>query len=304
MKRNISIISLIVISMLSIHAMELELTELSKKSLSINEYESLADNMFSDIEDQQQEQSKSVMIMSAPEYLEKVHSLKLDEWGKSFRALSEGAKRKVMRIMSTQLLYLHALAFCLPPEVVKDHIICALLDGENDAVKNFYDLPFGPAFELYHDIKSSLPDKSLPVGLLYAKSPQVRELILGLQKNPWYYFQPIISLEDNEEIGLLSDDMKNMYLAGKKISVISDETRDFFTPKTLCLATLFGCGMGLVSWGIAEGMVSCCFGGGVCTPISLKVGGGMVPSVGLITGASFLGVGYCDLRYRSQQVTI
>jgi len=187
---------------MSLHAMELvELTNVSKKLPSINEHELLTESIFSDIEDQQQEQSKSVIIISAPEYLEAVHSsLKLDESYNAFRALSDGAKQTVLRTMSVQLLYLHAIAFCLPPEVVKDHIICTLLDDEEEAVKNFYNLPFAQAFNVYHIIKLNLADKSLPVGPLYAQSPQVHELVMKLQKNPWYYSQPIISFEDNEEI--------------------------------------------------------------------------------------------------------
>lgn len=306
MKRSISIISLFVMTMISLHAMELvELTELSKKSSS-NGYGSLADNIFGDINDQQQEQSKSVIIISAPAYLEAVHaSLKLDEWYNAFRALSEGAKRTVLRTMSTQLLYLHAIAFCLPPEIVQDHIICALLDGEEDAVKNFYALPFGPAFDVYHDIKSNLADDSLPVGPLYAKSPQVRELILKLQKNPWYYSQPVISLEDNEEMGLLSDDMKNMYLAGKTISVVSNETLNSLRPKQLCLFSSFVCAIGLVSMGVTGGIMSCFMSDKtLIVPTLLKVGAIVLPSTGLIGCGSVLCVGHSDLRNRSQQVTI
>jgi len=246
-KRSISIISLIVISAMSLSAMEFESTELSKKSSSINGYGSLADNMFSDIENQQQEQSKSVIIISAPEYLEKVHSsLKLDEWCKSFCTLSDGAKRRVVRTMSTQLLYLHAIALCLPPEIVKDHIILALLDDENDAVKNFYDLPFVQAFDLYYDIKSSLADDTIPVGPLYAKSPQVRELILKLQKNPWYYSQPIMSFEDNEA---LPDDIKKMYLRGKEILVLPDDEHNGCAQKKLCAGAFASVVVGTVLFG-------------------------------------------------------
>jgi hypothetical protein len=311
-KKNISIISFVAISMLSLHAMELEVASLSKKSPSINGYGSLSANVFDDIEDQQQEQSKSVMIMSAPEYLEKVHSsLKLDEWCNAFRTLSEGAKRIVVRTMSTQLLYLHAIVFCLPPEVVKDHIISALLDGEEEAVKIFYGLPFGPAFDVYHDIKSRLADDSLPIGPLYAKSPEVRALILKVQKNPWYYSQPVVNFEDNAEIGLLPDDIKSMYLRGKEILVLPDDEHNECTSKKLCIIALIAGGLGTGLFGGASALgasiSACgCLPFNPCDPITLGVN--LAFSYGGVTCCVFCGnfgrAGYESLCVHSQKVTI
>src|SRR5262249_16946321 len=136
------------------------------------------------------------------------------------------------------------------PEIVKEHIIRHMLDDEEEAVKQFYALPFTQAFSLYHGIKVKLKDGTKPVGPLFAKSEKVREFILDLQKNPWYYYQPIVNFEDKEEIDSLPEDVRNIYLQGKEIFVLPDAQHNNCVPRTLMKNSLIGVIAGLVPAGL------------------------------------------------------
>ncbi len=308
-KKSSGIISFLVVSMMSLHAMELiDLTEVSL----IDDYGSLTKDTCDIIQQQTQTFLNPVFINPAGAYLDAIQSsLKLDQLSRSFCALSEKSKREVMRTMSLQLMYLHAITLCFPPEIVKDHIILSLLDGNTNATEQFYTMPFVQAFDLYHEIKTGLSDDRQPVGDLYAESKQVRDLVLKLQKTPWYYSQPIIDFEDNEEIGLLSGDIKNRYLGGKKILVLPDNAHNKCTPKKLCAyGWMFG-GIGLGMFGCLEAIfaiVGAVAGSGAafaCHPMSLLASGSFSVTSTLIPFCySNVRDGCNSLHRHSQEITI
>jgi len=315
MKKSIGIVSFtMLICTSSLYAMELvELENVSKKSLSINGYESLTENAFDMIQEQKKVFSNPVVINLAYAYLDAVHaSLKLDQISRAFCALPAISKREVMSIMSIQLLHLHALVLCFPPEIV-NHIIFCMLNGEKEALEYFYALPFTDAFDLYHEIKTKLADDTKPVGPLYAKSQQVRDLILKVQKKPWYYSRPIVDFENKGEIDLLSGDIKNMYLHDKQILVLPDDEHNRCTQKNLCTQALISGGLGLGSFGALSavfGMLGACGACGTpagiaCSPFVLVTNS--VASFG--SGGFFFcmlygGEGCRSLYHHSQEVTI
>jgi len=307
-KKNISIVSFIAMSMMSLHAMELiDLTQLPL----IDDYGSLTEDTFDIIQQQKQTFSNPVFINPAGAYLDAVQSsLKLDQLHKSFCSLSERSKREVMRTMSLQLLHLHAVALCLPPEIVKDHIILSLLDGNTDAAEQFYNVPFVQAFDLYHEIKEGLSDDTQSIGDLYAQSKQIRDLVLKLHKKPWYYSQPIINFEDNEEIGLLPDDIKSRYLGGKKILVLKEGKRNSVTPKEVCIGALISSGIGMVLFGGSSAVfaiVGACSTTGAklaCSSMVLGVTAGASGGVSSLFFVFMLCAGCESLRRHAQEITI
>lgn len=313
MNKNISIAVFIVLTrVLSLSAMEIELTNLSKKSPSLNSYGSLTENTFDMIQNQKQMLSKLMVSNPVHAYFDELHSsLKLDQLRESFSALPEEGKCKAMKAMSTQLLYLHALALCLPPEIVRNHIVYCMLDEEKEAVEQFYDLPVLYAFDLYHEIKMGLADDTMPVGPLYAKSSQVRGLILELQKDPWYYFHSIVSPEKKEEIDAVSEDIKNMYLHDKTILVLPDDEHNECTPKKLCIVALTASSIGLGTFGIFSAFYAslgaCCWCGAKWAfsypilPMNLSMS---FAGAGIYSCLLGLCDGCCSLRHHSQEITI
>ncbi len=309
MEKRIGIISFLVVSIMSLHAMELiDLTELSL----IDNYGSLTKDTCDIIQQQRQTLANPVFINPAGAYLDAIQSsLKLDQLSRSFSTLSEQHKCEVMRTMSLQLLYLHAIALCFPPEIVKKHIILSLLDGNANAVEQFYTMPFVQAFDLYHEIKEGLSDDTQPVGDLYAESKHVRDLVLKLQKNSWYYAHPVINFEDNEEIGLLPGDIKSMYLGGKKILVLPDDEHNECTPKKLCISALIAGGGGLVIFGGVSAVfaiIEACTKSaiiGPCSPLVLGMNAGASFGVVSFSFCMLFSCGACNkLRKHSQQVII
>lgn len=294
-------------------AMELvELTNLSKKSASINDYGLLTENTLDIIQKQKTALSNPVLFDSVQSYFNAIHSsLALDQWYQAFSTLSETCKRKAMKIMSTQLLYLHVVALCLPPEIVKNHIIFFLLDGYKEAVEQFYTVSFVQAFDVYHEIKIELTDDTKPVGPLYAQSQKMRDLIFKMQKNPWYYSLPIVEFEDKQEIAELPEDIKNIYLGGKSIFILPDEQHNFCTPNKICRGTLISSCTGLGSFGLMSGAgaaVGACNGCGpqlACVPIFLKINVGMSCAFGCAVPCfTLLLTSYRKLQEYSEYITI
>jgi len=222
--------------------------------------------MFSDIENQQQELSKGVVVNPAAAYLEAVHSsLKLDELHKSFCALSEKSKRTVLRTMSTQLLYLHAIALCLPPEIVKDHIVFYMFDGEKKAIEKavnqFYVLPVIQAFDVYHTIQVELIDDTKPISPLYAASQEERNAILI--KAPRFSSVVRVNVETKKLLDEMPDELK-VYVKDKKVIVLGEFDRDLYDPKQLTFGVMEnGCiavSSGALVFGVLEGfwaLVAC-----------------------------------------------
>lgn len=225
---------------LPLSAMEFELTNLSQRSSSINGYGSLTENIFSTIQEQKRELSKSLLVNPVRAYLDEFHaSFKLDQVYKSFAALPEKCKRAAMRTMSLQLLYAHALALCLPPEIIKNHIIRLMLDDEGDAVEQFYTLSsFTQAFDVYHEIKTSKKNDDHSIGSVFAKYCKARDLISKALTNSWYSYVPIISQEDIAKIESLDAHIKNSFLHERGIFVTDREIGMYDKSEHFCHKTL------------------------------------------------------------------
>lgn len=292
-------------------AMELELIDFSKQ-LVLSDEESFTENIFDTIQEQQIALLQSTEDNSAQTYYNDLYSLlTLDRLPEKFNRLSEKCKREVLQTISTPLLYLHVLAVNLPPDIIKNHIIFCMLDHEEEAVEKFYALPLMRALDIYHTIKSELINDAVRVGPLYAQSSQVRDLILKLQKEPWYYSSSIVNFESKEKIDLLPEELKNTYLHGKKILVLP--TNDFATciPKKIGETALLWCSMGACLFGSVSaiwtvgGLIVGSGYGMACNPLVLSMNSGVSFGFSGVWSCIFCAQkGWQDLCDHSEHMTL
>lgn len=295
MKRNIGI-TFIATAIISVYAMELvELTELSKKSSSMNGYGSLTEDTFDIIQEQKKALNESVTSIQTNDNT-MLSFLSLHTMCQSFKTMSEDDIRLAIKNLPThlfkskKLLLLLSAVMILLPEVT--HYICLhMLDGEKDAADLFFTLPFLQAFDLYHEIKKTKMNDNQTIGSLYVKYYDARDLILKAQESPWYSYVPLMPPEDKEKIDLLDADIKNSFLQEQEIFLTDKEFGPgeklrhclaMALPKPLCMVVT---GVGFAScvftfvFGLTAaigGIKIACNPGVVSTAIGASIGGGIV----------------------------
>jgi len=161
------------------------------------------------------------------------HKLKFLEVGKQFRNLSDNGRRDVLKGMSPSLLLLHGIVTLLPEEIMENHILFFMLDGDKTAAEKFCNKSVGGAFQLYHKIKNSIGDANEPIGPLYALKKKELEFVLNIIRFCHRLF-PIAAASKKSEINqLLSDEMKRNYVKGKRVVILPDDQDNYCTPEEI-----------------------------------------------------------------------
>jgi hypothetical protein len=197
----------------------------------------------------------------------------LENMHQKFCGMSQESKRALVKIMSTELLFLACVAIFLPGDIVKNHICYHMMDGNftlditqekvnklkakiGKAAHEFYITPINQMFDVYHAIARNHLCDTKPIGLLYLASKENRENILKI-KSSWYYSVPIIDeqtkqLLDNE----LDEELRQIYLQDQEVIVLPDVAEHLWVEDRLHQNLLIGVGSSLCLFGCTTGIGS------------------------------------------------
>ena len=214
-------------------------------------------------------------------------TLKISQIGKSYYDLPVKCRGKIICHMSPAVRMLHRVMLWLPEESIKKQIFVYMLDGDEEAANIFYKMPVLQAFQLYYEIKRSLGDEKRPIGPLFKLAQEERNFIFN-QLNFWHdnYISPVISIEDQQKIHELDEDLQQ-YFVGKEVHVLSDKEMAEYRGRN---AAVCMCGTGMpAAIGFTE-LVFYLIGGTeyACSPIALGISLGALPLLGCGIGCAGL----------------
>jgi len=210
-------------------------------------------------------------------------TLKVFQIGKSYHDLPAECRGKMICHMSPKVRMLHRVMLWLPEEKIKKQIFMYMLDGDEESANIFCEMPVLQAFELYHEIKRSLGDEKRPIGPLFKLAQEERNFIFNQcnQLNLWHgnYISPVISIEDQQKIHELDEDLQQ-YFVGKEVHVLDDKEMGEYRGRNAIICC-FGTGTPVMS-AFTE-LVFYCVGGTkfACSTSALVLSLGVIPLGGI-----------------------